>query len=120
MSATLSKQTERQFERAVVEYAELNGWLVYHTYDSRRSNPGFPDLVMVHRGESDTVPRKCRLVFAELKAERGRTSLAQAEWLEALGRIAAVGGASINWTPKLQVYLWRPSLWPEIEKVLAR
>jgi hypothetical protein len=120
MSPTVLKQTEKQFQAAVVEYAELNGWLIYHTYDSRRSNPGFPDLVMVHRGEGEAVPRRCRLVFAELKTERGRTSLAQAVWLEALGRIAAVGGACINWTPKLQVYLWRPSSWPEIEKVLAR
>jgi hypothetical protein len=120
VSVQAPAQTEKQFMTAVVEYAELNRWLVYHTFDSRRSNPGFPDLVMVHRGESDTVPRRCRLIFAELKTQRGRTSLAQAEWLEALGRVAAVGGAFFGKTPRLEVYLWRPSDWPTIERVLAR
>ncbi|MGH2878933.1 MAG: VRR-NUC domain-containing protein [Solirubrobacteraceae bacterium] len=99
VSVQALKQTEKQFQTAVVEYAELNGWLVYHTYDSRRSNPGFPDLVMA---------RGYRLVFAELKSEKGRESRAQTEWLDALGRA----------TP--EVWLWRPSDWPEIEGVLAR
>jgi hypothetical protein len=99
MSTTILKQSEKQFQGAVVEYAELNSWLVYHTYDSRRSNPGFPDLVMV---------RDHRLVFAELKSEKGRESKAQTEWLDALGRS----------TP--EVWLWRPSDWPEIESVLRR
>ena len=38
--------TEKAFQTAVVELAELCGWKVYHTYDSRRSAPGFPDLVL--------------------------------------------------------------------------
>ena len=42
--------TEKQFMAQVVELAKLKGWLVYHTYDSRRSEPGFPDLCMVRKG----------------------------------------------------------------------
>lgn len=99
MSSTVLKQSEKQFQAAVVEYAELNGWLVYHTYNSRRSNPGFPDLAMV---------RGLRLVFAELKSEKGRESKAQAQWLDALSRVTS------------EVWLWRPSHWPEIERVLRR
>ena len=38
------KETEKGFQAAVVELARLRGWLVYHTYDSRRSAKGFPDL----------------------------------------------------------------------------
>lgn len=114
-------QTEKQFQEAIVRLAELQGWLVYHTHDSRRSNPGFPDLVLVHRGEStQTVPRNCRLVFAELKTQKGRTSVAQAAWLEALGVVFARGGAMESQEPRHAVYLWRPSDWPEIEAVLAR
>lgn len=94
------KQTEKAFERAVVEYAELNGWLVYHTQDSRRSNSGFPDLTLV-RGD--------RLVFAELKADRGRLSDAQVDWVHALDLVEHV-----------QAGVFRPSMWSEIEKVLAR
>jgi VRR-NUC domain len=97
------QQTERQFERAVVEYAELNHWLVYHTFDSRRSNPGFPDLVMTRAGA---------LIFAELKTEKGRLSRAQKQWI---GDLEAVAG----WpTDAVEVFVWRPSTWPEIEEVL--
>lgn len=41
------KQSEKQFEAAVVEYSKLNGWLSFHAFDSRRSEPGFPDRVFV-------------------------------------------------------------------------
>lgn len=44
--------------QSVVDAARLNGWLVYHTHDSRRSAEGFPDLVML---------RLSRMVVAELK-----------------------------------------------------
>ena len=37
--------TEKQFQSHIVQYAKMRGWLVYHTHDSRRSEPGFPDLV---------------------------------------------------------------------------
>ena len=90
--------TEKQFQATVIEYAERLGYLVYHTYDSRRSQRGFPDLVMVKEG---------RLVMAELKRETGRTKPEQAEWLRLL-RSAGV-----------EAYIWRPSTWPEIESVLG-
>lgn len=106
MSATLV-QSERQFQAAVVEYAERLGWLVYHTHDSRRSQPGFPDLTMV-RGD--------RLIFAELKAEDGRVKPEQQKWLDALNdvRLSLPLGVDIP----IEVYLWRPSLWHEIERWL--
>jgi hypothetical protein len=121
VSTAQVQQTEAQFQAAVIDYARALGWLVYHTHDSRHSAAGFPDLVLVHRGEStQTVPRNCRLVFAELKTQKGRTSLAQAEWLEALGVVLARGGAMLDQEPRSAVYLWRPSDWPEIERVLRR
>lgn len=90
--------TERQFQSQVVKLAKACGWLVYHTYDSRRSEPGFPDLVLV-KGK--------RLIFAELKTDKGILSEAQERWLAALreaGRVAVV---------------WRPDDKPEIEWVLT-
>jgi hypothetical protein len=103
VSPQVLQQTERQFERAVVEYAELRGWMVYHTFDSRRSNPGFPDLVMVRDG---------KLVFAELKSQNGRVSRSQGDWLEALDGVA---GWPID---KVDVFVWRPSDWTHIEETL--
>lgn len=93
-------ETEKQFEAAVVEYAKLTGWLVYHTRDSRGSVAGFPDLMMV-RGD--------RLVVAELKTEKGRVSPAQQQWLDAL---------ALTCHRALGVYLWRPSDWSSIELLL--
>jgi hypothetical protein len=57
---------ERSFQGAVIELAQLGGFLAYHTYDSRRSAKGFPDLVLV-RGE--------RLLFAELEIDTGRVTV---------------------------------------------
>lgn len=90
-------QTEKQFMEAVIEYARRLNWLVYHTHTSKYSEAGYPDLTLV-RGD--------RLVFAELKTERGRVSVAQERWLDALRRATT------------EVWLWRPRDWPEIEDVL--
>ena len=90
--------SERDFQRQVVELAELTGWRTYHTYDSRRSNPGFPDLVLV---------RPPRVVFVELKRERGHMTTTQRQWAEDLGDC-----------PQVEYYLWRPSDWDEIDGVL--
>jgi VRR-NUC domain len=90
-------QSERAFQASVVRYAELMGWAVFHPYDSRRSQVGFPDLVMV---------RRPRIVWAELKAQRGRLTDAQRAWIEEL---RACGQAAV---------VWRPSDWQEIEDVL--
>ena len=89
---------EKDFQNTVVEYATGMGWLFYHTYDSRRSTKGFPDLAMV---------REPRLVFAELKSHKGILSDDQALWLEKLGGVPAV-----------ETYLWRPTDWDDIVKVL--
>ena len=96
----LPQQTEKQFQRAVMDFARLHGWAVYHTYDSRRSSPGFPDLVMARYG---------RVIFAELKTEKGRMSGPQMEWMTILGTAAG---------SNLEAALWRPSDWPWIEQRL--
>jgi hypothetical protein len=91
--------TEKEFQRGVLDWARLNGWLAYHPHDSRHSQAGFPDLTLVRDG---------RLVFVELKTAAGRVSGAQAEWL------AALEGAGC------EVHVWRPGDWGEIERALAR
>ncbi len=39
--------TEADFQGQVVELAQLHRWHVYHTFDSRRSHAGFPDLLLL-------------------------------------------------------------------------
>jgi hypothetical protein len=99
---------EEDLLRHVKSCAAAFGWLVYHTRDSRRSDAGFPDLVLL---------RPPRVIFAELKTERGRVTHDQALWLakfEDLRRTRGAPGVSC------EVYVWRPSAWlrGEIEGVL--
>jgi hypothetical protein len=56
--------------------ADLPGVVLwYHTFDSRRSSSGFPDLVCVGPGG---------VLFRELKREGKKPTTAQAQWLTAL------------------------------------
>ena len=91
-------RNEREFQAHVVEMAEALGWLVFHPYDSRRSQPGFPDLCMVRGG---------RLIFAELKTSKGRLTHTQRSWIMALGETAA------------ETYVWRPGSRDAIEEILT-
>ena len=68
--------------------------LVYHTHDSRYSQPGFPDLVLVH-------PRRRRIVFAELKRDDEYPTIQQRVWLAALSTVAEECGV-------VSVAVWRP------------
>ena len=108
---------EKQLQANVVELAELLGWMVYHTYDSRKSAPGFPDLVMV---------KAPRVIIAELKTEKGHTTDAQDEWLSEFGRCeeTSIYHASMVPTaqPVVSAFVWRPSDWLDgtIEGVLKR
>jgi hypothetical protein len=39
--------TEKQLQQLIIGACRWAGLLVYHTFDSRRSASGFPDLVIV-------------------------------------------------------------------------
>lgn len=116
---TLRAESEAAFQLKVVNFAIYNGWRCYHPPDNRpvqaRSGrryvqsvaPGYPDLTLARA-------RDGRLIFAELKAEKGRTSTAQDEWLAILRSVAEKIGAGV------EVYVWRPADWDEIEEALRR
>jgi len=91
--------SERAFMAQVVRLAELFHWRVYHTLRSEGSAAGFPDLVLV---------RRPRVVFAELKAQRTPVTDDQRDWHRELRACDQ------------EAYIWRPSDWATIEKVLAR
>lgn len=91
--------SEKHFQAEVVKLAKANGWKVYHTWLSIRSEKGWPDLAMV---------RLDRTVFAELKKQKGKETHEQKAWRAAL----MLAGHDCR--------LWRPSCWEEIEATLAR
>jgi len=101
-------ETEAGFQRAVIELATLLGWRVFHVYDSRRSEAGYPDLTLVRDGHGErgeTTPS--RLIFAELKTDRGRVRPAQREWLAALAGV-----------PGVLACVWRPRDFAAIQAAL--
>jgi hypothetical protein len=75
---------EAALQAQVIAMARELGFFVYHTHDSRRSEPGFPDLVLAHGARG-------RLLFRELKTQTGRLSDAQRRVLAELGGAADVG-----------------------------
>ena len=74
--------TEADLQETIRQAASLQGWLCYHTHDSRHSAPGFPDLCLVHA-------RTGKLIFWELKATTGRVKPEQNLWLDALRTVTA-------------------------------
>jgi hypothetical protein len=72
-------KTEKEFMQRVIVEADLQGWYSYHTYNSRRSREGFPDLVLVH-------PAMRKIYFWECKRDvkSSKLTVAQAAWLKAI------------------------------------
>ena len=66
---------EKELQQTVLEMFQWHGWLTYHTYDSRMSQPGFPDVVAL-KGH--------RCVWMELKSEKGKVTPHQKQWLDEL------------------------------------
>jgi len=77
--------------------------LFYHTWSAKKSQPGFPDCVIV-------LPQQGRVIYAELKKERGKLHDAQKTWLRSLADAGA------------EVYVWRPThlLLGKVHEVLVR
>ncbi len=98
----LPAMSEDELQAQVEQFARGMGWLVYHTRDSRRSERGFPDLVLVH-------PHAGATLFVELKRDGEHPTPDQWRWLRAL----ALRGA---------VFVWRPLNWRtgEVGRALRR
>lgn len=123
----MKRDSEAAFQQQVLQLAAFYGWRSYHTHDSRRSQPGFPDLVLV-RGPD--------LIFAELKTDKGRIRPEQHEWLDALGAVGnaisdlaleAYGatrlegfGPPLPALPSVHAFVWRPRDFDVLHAVLAR
>ena len=103
---SLPAPDEAAWQAQVIALAHLFGWRVAHFRPARTvhgwrtpvaaDGAGFPDLVLVGP----------RVIFAELKSQRGRVSAAQRAWLDALSEAG------------VEAYLWRPSQFDEVADVL--
>jgi hypothetical protein len=94
---------EADFQKNVVELAQITGWRIHHDRGDYREciagDPGFPDLVIARRG---------LVHFMELKSDRGVVSEHQRAWIEEL-RVGA----------RYSVGVYRPSDIDMIGKILS-
>ena len=83
----------------VLNLLSLRRWRCYHTFDSRRSAPGFPDIIAV-RGR--------RMLAIEVKTEAGKVTDEQLEWLRAFAEV-----------PGVDAFILRPGNdWRQLEATL--
>jgi len=87
--------TEADLREQIRDLCKLFGWKMYFSWTSIHSPRGFPDLVLAN-------PEQKRVIFAELKREKGKLTGHQEEWLNALDGAGA------------EVYVWRPG---DIERI---
>lgn len=101
------EQSEADFQKQVLALARLHGWRSCHfraglTKSGRwvtavqGDGVGFVDIVLCRE----------RVLFCELKSERGALRPDQETWIAALRAAHA------------EVYVWRPSDWPTIQEIL--
>lgn len=102
--------SEADFIKEVLALAKRNRWRSAHFRPAmlakgkwvtavQGDGKGFPDLILLRRGE---------MLAVELKVGRNPASEEQHQWLDAF-----------HWIAGVEVAIWRPSDWPEIELVLA-
>ena len=105
-----NRMSESDFQGWVIDVAHLYGWRVMHSRPARRADGswrtaiagdvGFPDCVFAH-------PIRGLFLVAELKSQKGRVTLEQGVWLEAL-QVAGV-----------RAEVWRPASRDYILKLLS-
>jgi hypothetical protein len=86
--AQAAAMSEAELLETVRLFGRQLALLVYHTHDSRRSEAGFPDCIIVGRRG---------VLWRELKKESGRVTGAQQTWIN---RLTTAGQ---------DVGVWRPS-----------
>lgn len=98
--------SEREWQSHVCKIADLKGWRYYHPPDNRPVNgriqkvvSGFPDLCLIKNN---------RMIFAELKRERGIVSEQQEDWIQAIKNCG------------IEVYVWRPSDLHDLVAILSK
>lgn len=86
MSTITYRMSEADLEAAVRDLLKTFGLWGYHPYDSRRSEPGWPDWVIVGR----------RILYRELKSADGQLAPAQ---VRVRNLLQAAGADWAVWRP---------------------
>lgn len=104
------KIPEENYQQTIIDLANVYGWTVAHFRTARTINgwvtpvaadgKGFPDMVLV---------RPPRLIFAEIKSDKGKLSREQQSWLDLL-----------KGCPGVECYMWKPDDYPEVIRTLSQ
>ena len=99
--------TEKQLQDAITDLATTFGWKWYHTHDSRRSNPGYPDLHLWH-------VKSGSFLFIEVKSSSGKVSSEQEIVLSELEDVYGPEHVDVWWpqdynSGKIEKALRRPA-----------
>lgn len=113
------RMSERDWQALVISTAQTFGWRVAHFRKVRvqrrdgstywetpvaADGAGFFDLVLIHRRRGD-------VIFAELKARRGRVEPEQVKWQEA-------GRHAMDVNARTLVTVFRPNDWSRVLAIL--
>lgn len=91
--------SEADLREQIRDLCKLFGWKMYFSWTSMHSPRGFPDLVLANSEQK-------RIIFAEIKSDKGKVTSQQEEWL---GILKACGQT---------VYVWRPGDIEDIVEIL--
>lgn len=97
-----STVTEKSFQAAVTQLLDLMGFAWYHTYNSRGSNRGWPDLAICGWR---------KFILRELKSDRGELTDDQVRWAK---RLQDAGQDWAVWRP---TDLWSGRIQRELEEI---
>lgn len=108
-SAQLPETTEKDFQAQVIALAQLCGWRVAHFRPARTKDGSWRTPVAADgAGFFDLVLMRERVIFCELKTNRGTLTREQHAWREAATMAKAI------------TVVWRPRDWDLIETVLSK
>ena len=108
--------TEAEWQRTVEELLDANRWRWTHFRPARTAkgwrtalsgHPGYPDLVATRTNADGTGGR---LIFLELKSERGKVEPEQHAWLDALDAVGC---------DRIECYVLYPSAKDRAAEILA-
>lgn len=95
--------TEAQLQSIVIELAMLRRWRIHHSRPAIRQSGKWSTPITGHKGLPDLILlRPPRLLFVELKTEKGSLSPGQIQWAAGLQAVEGI-----------ESYVWRPSDWIE-------
>jgi len=98
--------TEAEFLSQVIQLARLYHWRVSHFRPGRTARGGWRTAVQGDAGFPDLVLVRERVVMAELKVGRNKTTPEQDAWLRAFNEAGVLA------------VVWRPEDWNEIREIL--